>query len=71
MILVSTMMRKKYHFPEVDGHFSAILQNGPNEQSYPGSRAALLPVHALSYQQLIHMLKKEDRNYDHNFYYTY
>lgn len=58
--------KKQYHFPEVDRHFSAILKNSPDEQSYPGSHTALLPVHTLSQQQLIHMLKGRDRNYDHN-----
>lgn len=39
--------KKIYHFPEVYGHFSAILQYGPNKQRYPGRPTAFPPVHTL------------------------
>ncbi len=41
-----------YHFPEESSHLSAVLEDGPDEERSPGEEAALLPIQAVSTQQL-------------------
>lgn len=51
-----------HHLPEVDGHLSAVLQHGPDEEGGPGREAALVPVQTLAQQQLVDLLWTRTQN---------
>ena len=51
-----------HHLPEVNSHFTAVLQDSPDEEGCPGREAALVSIHTLSQQHLIHLLKVKTRH---------
>ena len=51
-----------HHLPEVNSHFTAVLQDSPDEEGCPGREAALVSIHTLSQQHLINLLKVKTRH---------
>lgn len=48
---------KSHHLPEVNSHFTVVLQDGPDEERCPGRGTALIPVGTVPHQHFIDVLK--------------